>query len=79
MKVYYDEKVDALYLEFGRGKPDGVVEISEGVNLDFTDEGSLIGIEILNTSKKIDLNTILSYQLDLNKKVIKAGYHLRNK
>jgi uncharacterized protein YuzE len=70
MKVYYDEKVDALYLEFGKGKPDGVIEISEGVNLDLTNDGNIIGIEILNSSKKIDLNTILSYQLDLNKKVI---------
>ena len=72
MKIYYDDKVDALYIEFSKGKPDGVVEISEGVNLDLTDKGNIIGIEILNSSKKIDLNTILSYQLDLNKKVINA-------
>ena len=72
MKIYYDEKVDALYLEFGKGKPDGVVEISEGVNLDLTSEGNIIGIEILNSSKKIDLNTILTYQLDLNKNFLSA-------
>ena len=36
MKVYYDNKVDALYLKLGDEKPDGVVEISEGVNLDTT-------------------------------------------
>ncbi len=38
MKIYYDDKVDALYLEFSKGKPEGVVEIAEGVNLDLTTE-----------------------------------------
>jgi len=70
MKIYYDDKVDALYLEFSKGKPEGVVEITEGVNLDLTDKGHIIGIEILDSSKKMDMNTILSYQLNLNKKVV---------
>ena len=70
MKIYYDDKVDALYLEFSKGKADGVVEISEGVNLDLTEKGHIIGIEILDSSQKIDLNTILTYQLNFNKKVI---------
>ena len=70
MKIYYDDQVDALYIEFSKAKPDGVVEISEGVNLDITEKGNIIGIEILDSSKKIDLNTILSYQLNLNKKMI---------
>jgi uncharacterized protein YuzE len=70
MRIYYDDKVDALYLEFSKGKPEGVVEIAEGVNLDLTDKGHILGIEILDSSKKIDLSTIHSYQLNLNKKVI---------
>lgn len=52
MKVYYDDKVDAIYLELSTEKPDGVVEISEGVNLDTTSDGKLAGIEILKASKK---------------------------
>jgi len=65
MKVYYDDEVDALYLEFGEETPDGVIEISEGVNLDTTSEERIVGVEILNASKKIDLKTIFSYSLDL--------------
>ena len=38
MKVYYDDEVDALYLKLGDEIPEGVVEISEGVNLDTTSE-----------------------------------------
>jgi uncharacterized protein YuzE len=51
MKVYYDEQVDALYLKLGDQKPDGVIEIAEGVNIDSTTDGKLAGIVIL-------LNTI---------------------
>jgi|SRR3990167_7064443 len=64
MKVYYDNEVDALYLKMGDETPEGVIEISEGVNLDTTSEDKIVGIEILNASKKIDLKTILSYTLE---------------
>jgi len=73
MKVFYDNEVDALYIRLGNEKPDGVVEISEGVNLDFTDTGRIVGIEILDSSKKLDLKTILSYQLDLQKQILAAS------
>jgi len=69
MKVYYDDEVDALYLKLGNKKPEGVIEISEGVNLDTTSEGKIVGIEILNASKKMDIKTILSYTLELDKKL----------
>ncbi|MEK7280231.1 MAG: DUF2283 domain-containing protein [Nitrospirota bacterium] len=70
MRVYYDKEVDALYIKLGSKSPDGVIEISEGVNLDTTSEGKIVGIEILNASKKIDIKTILSYELELDKKIL---------
>lgn len=69
MKVYYDKEVDALYIKLGNKTPEGVVEISEGVNLDMTSEGKIVGLEILDASKKIDIKTILSYTLELDKKL----------
>ncbi len=71
MKVHYDEEVDALYLKLGDQKPDGVIEIAEGVNIDTTNDGKLTGIEILKASKKIDINTILSYTLELNQGILR--------
>jgi uncharacterized protein YuzE len=71
MKVYYDAKIDAVYIKLGNRKPDGVVEISEGVNLDTTAEDKIVGIEILNASKKLNLKTIMSYELELDEKVIR--------
>ncbi len=70
MKVHYDDEVDALYLESGDEPPEGVVEITEGVNLDTTSRGKIVGVEILNASKKIDLKTILSYRLEFDKDLI---------
>ena len=71
MKVNYDEEVDALYLRLGDQKPDGVIEIAEGVNIDTTTDGKLTGIEILKASKKINIDTILSYTLELDKDILR--------
>ena len=64
MRVYYDNEVDAIYIKLGNQKPEGVIEISEGVNLDTTSENKIVGIEILNASKKMNIKTIFSYELD---------------
>ncbi len=70
MNVYYDSEVDALYLKLGKETPEGVVEISEGVNLDSTSDGKLVGIEILEASKKLDIKTILSYNIELDNNIL---------
>jgi uncharacterized protein YuzE len=51
----------------GDEAPEGVIEIAEGVNLDTTAGDRIVGIEILDASKKIDLKTILSYRLEFEK------------
>ena len=66
MKVHYDEEIDALYLKLSDQNPDGVIEITEGINIDTTADGKLTGIEILKASQKMNINTILSYTLELD-------------
>ncbi|OGP95206.1 MAG: hypothetical protein A2157_06595 [Deltaproteobacteria bacterium RBG_16_47_11] len=73
MKVHYDNEVDAIYIKLGNQKPEGVIEISEGVNLDTTSGDKIVGIEILNASKRMNIRTILSYELELDKKMIKKS------
>jgi uncharacterized protein YuzE len=73
MRVHYDNEVDAVYIKLGNQKPDGVIEISEGVNLDTTAENKIVGIEILNASKKMNIKTILSYELELDQDLIKKS------
>lgn len=71
MKVHYDNEVDALYLSLGDQEPDGVIEIAEGVNLDTTEDGKITGIEILRASDRLNIDTILSYTLDIDKSIYK--------
>jgi YD repeat-containing protein len=52
MKITYDEKADALYIAFGEG-PAAVEEVAEGIALDWDAEGKLLGIEILDASKRV--------------------------
>ncbi|HQO03708.1 MAG TPA: DUF2283 domain-containing protein, partial [Spirochaetota bacterium] len=54
MKVSYDKEVDAVYIQLSDNAPEGVVEIREGVNLDITNDDQIVGIEIIDASKKID-------------------------
>ncbi len=64
MKIYYDKETDSAYIELSTNKPDGVVEILEGVNLDTTKDGKIIGIELLNASAKVSLQSLFNFQLD---------------
>ena len=73
MKVHYDEEVDALYLELSDQHADGVIQIAEGINIDTTADGKLTGIEILKASDKFDIDTILSYTLELNRGILKQN------
>ena len=73
MKVHYDEKVDALYIKLGDQEPDGVVEITEGVNIDTTADGKLTGLGILKASKKINIDTILSYTIEIDHSILKGN------
>jgi len=70
MKVYYDDEVDALYIKLSDEPAEGVIEISEGVNIDTTSEDRIVGIEILDASQKLDLKTMLSYSLEFEKELI---------
>ena len=64
MKVYYDKEVDAAYIKLSERTPTGVIEISEGINIDVTDEGEVIGIEMLNASDKFPLKTLFTWEYD---------------
>ena len=52
MKLKIDEKSDALYLRIDESQIIDSKEISPGVIIDFNDKDQVIGIEILNLSKR---------------------------
>ena len=64
MKVSYDKEVDALYIELSTQKPDGVINIQEGINIDVTSDGNIVGIELIDAAKKMPLDSFLKYEID---------------
>ncbi len=57
MKITYDKEADAAYVyldkEIKEGQVKKSVEKTEDIILDFDKKGRLLGVEILNASKKL--------------------------
>jgi uncharacterized protein YuzE len=62
MKLNYYAETDSLYIDLSEKPSVESREISEGVALDYDAKGNLVGIDIDNASKKVQLK-----QLILNK------------
>jgi len=58
MKIRYDDQVDTAYIQLSDLVPSGVIELAAGVNLDVTEDGAIVGIEMLDASKKFPLETL---------------------
>ncbi len=62
MKLNYYPATDSLYIDLAERPSVESREISEGIVLDYDSEGHLVGIDIDNASRKVELR-----QLTLNK------------
>ncbi len=51
MKVRYDKEVDILYIQISEAKVEESIESKNGVIIDYSVDGKLVGIEVLNASK----------------------------
>ena len=54
MKVTYDQEVDVLSVVFSGAKIQESDEDKPGVVLDYDKDGNVVGIEILNASKRVE-------------------------
>jgi uncharacterized protein YuzE len=63
MKLNYYPETDSLYIDFSEKTSVESKEISEGVVLDYDAEGNLVGIDIDNASKKIQLKELILSRL----------------
>jgi uncharacterized protein YuzE len=60
MKIEYDKEVDALYIRIQEKDIARTQEVSDGINLDFDGEGRLIGLEVLDASKRYPSSDIFN-------------------
>ena len=63
MKLNYFPETDSLYIDLSERPSAESREISEGVVLDYDDHGNLVGIDIDNASRKVDLKRLVLSKL----------------
>ncbi len=63
MKIRYDKETDAAYIQMSSRKPDGAVEMAEGIIVHTTSNNEIVAFEILDAAKKIPIKTL--YKLEL--------------
>jgi len=59
MKLNYYHETDSLYIDLSSKTSKESVEISEGVVVDYDEDGHITGIDIDNASRKIDISEIV--------------------
>ena len=72
MKLNYYPETDSLYIDLSEQTSVESKEISEGVVLDYDVEGNLVGIDIDNASKKVQLKELILSRLPSNVHTVAA-------
>ncbi|MCK8604139.1 DUF2283 domain-containing protein [Desulfoferrobacter suflitae] len=72
MKISYYPDTDSLYIDLSEQVSAESREISEGIVLDYDAEGRLVGIDIDNASKKVELQKLTINKLPLIEQIIAA-------
>jgi uncharacterized protein YuzE len=63
MKVHYDAEPDIAYIRFSGKKPNGAIEIDEGVVLDTTADNEIVGLEIFDAHKRMPVNSLFRLEI----------------
>jgi uncharacterized protein YuzE len=62
MKVTYDKEANAVYIQFKEEVIDDSDEDKNGgIIIDYAADGSIVGIEVLNASEKLEFPVQLDY------------------
>jgi len=69
MKLFYDDKTDLLYIRLDDRKQKLInKKITDEIVLDLGKDDKVVGIEILDASKRINLESLLPVQYEVTKK-----------
>ncbi len=63
MVIKYNKESDVIYIQFSEDKVVESEEDKPGIILDYGENGDIIGIEILNASKKTKQPNGISYEV----------------
>lgn len=65
MKLNYYPDTDSLYIDLSTRPSIESREVSEGVVLDYDEQGNLVGIDIDNASRKLDLSKVVTSRIPI--------------
>ena len=68
MKIEYDPEADALYIQLRQAPVEDNVDIEDGVSVDLDGDTHIVGIEVLDASKRLsptDLSSIVIEKLPI--------------
>ena len=65
MRLNYYPDTDSLYIDLSPRPSAESREVSEGVLLDYDADGNLVGIDIDNASRKLDLSEVVTSQIPI--------------
>jgi len=72
MKLNYYPETDSLYIDLAEKTSAESKEVSKGVVLDYDSDGNLVGIDIDNASKKLELKKLVLNKLPAEIKSLSA-------
>jgi uncharacterized protein YuzE len=58
MEINYDKEADAVYIEFRKGEFAKNKKIDDFTIIDLDDKGNILGIELLDVSKRIPIESL---------------------
>jgi uncharacterized protein YuzE len=58
VKLHYYPETDSLYIELKAEPGTEVREVAEGLNVDIDAEGNVVGFDIDQASRRLDLSTL---------------------
>jgi YD repeat-containing protein len=72
MKLNYHADTDSLYIDLSDRPGVETREVSEGVALDYDADGNLVGIDIDNASKKVEMSKLVLSKLPATMETVAA-------
>jgi uncharacterized protein YuzE len=72
VRISYYPETDSLYIDLSVKESSESREVSPGVVIDYDSENNLVGIDIDNASRKLDLKKIILNKLPTEKQTIAA-------
>lgn len=64
MKIEYDKEADALYIQLRDALVEDNIDVEEGITIDLDGNRHIVGIEILDASKKLSLKDIVNITIE---------------